>query len=665
MRRYTLLSVVLFTISILGTALPAQVASEFKGRVTDRSGAAVPAAKVRLTEMRSGEHYDSATGRDGYYDFANLPPGQYQVEADAAGFGHTVRQDVTLAVGQTVAVDLALAVGESRQTVTVTGDVPLLQAQTSDIQATVRQNHIEAIPLNSRNFINLTQLVPGVELPPGTLLPRINGGRPRTNEYLFDGISALQPEPGQVAFFPILDDIDQFTVETNNVSAEFGRFNGGVVNVSTRYGTNQLHGSLFEYLRNEDLNARNYFAPAAVAGQARKPEYRRNLYGGTIGFPILKDRLFFFGDYQGIKQLIGTTRISTVPTLAERSGNFNGVSTIYNPASTTVVGGRYIRTQFAGNQITTPFDPAAVALLARIPLPTAAGAANNYSRTANDSDHQNQFDTRFDAAYGARDHAFIRYTYYNEVELPVTPFPDGSGVLPATSVLGTGNVQGHTNVLGQQAVFNETHTFTTRLSNDARVGYTRRANYQDGVTAGNTASAALNIPGIPTNAAFNNALPLFTFTGFQQLGSSASTFSQYQTGVYEFVDTMSYVRGAHDIKFGGDIRWYQLNAISPPNPTGSFAFTTTGTDTQNRSLGQLHRRQRLGKLPARPGGYLLHRSPDLGPSPARPCAGVFRAGRLADQPTPYCQPGCSLDLQQSFNREEQSGRGVQSEHAAS
>ncbi len=575
MRRYKLLAVLLtpFTLS----TLRAQVASEFRGRVTDHSGAAVPAAKVRLTEMRSGVHYDAVTGGEGYYDFPSLPPGTYQVEASANAFNPYRREGVSLNVGQTVSVDLPLPVGWARETVVVTSDLPVLQAQTSDVQTTIPQTHIEAIPLNSRNFINLTQLAPGVELPPGTLLPRINGGRPRTNEYLFDGISALQPEPGQVAFFPLLDSIDEFTVETNNVSAEFGRFNGGVVNVSTRYGTDQLHGSLFEYLRNESLNARNFFAPV---GQ-RKPEYRRNLYGGTIGFPILTDRLFFFGDYQGIRQLIGTTRISTVPTVAERGGNFSGVSAIYDPSRTNYTGGRYIRPQFTGNQIPqSQFDSVALALLQRIPVPTAAGAANNYSRTGNDSDHQNQFDTRFDAAYGSRDHAFLRYTYYNEVELPVTPFPEGSGVLPATTVLGTGNVQGHTNVLGQQVVFNETHTFTPRLSNDARVGYTRRANYQDGVTAGNTASAALGVPGIPTNAAFSNALPLFTFTGFQQLGSSASTFSRYQTGVYELVDTLSWSRGAHSIKLGADVRWYQLNAISPPNPTGSFAFTTTGTNTQ-------------------------------------------------------------------------------------
>ncbi len=570
----------LAAIAWLGSAAHAQVSSDLKGRVTDPSGAGVVGAGVVSVEMRTGERYTSVTATDGYFDFAGLSPGRYRLVVSAPGFEHLTREGLTLAVGQTLAVDLPLTVGAESQQVTVDADAPLLQNQTSDIQFTVPPRILEAIPLNSRNFIQLTVLAPGVELPPGSLLPRINGGRPRTNEYLYDGISALQPEPGQVAFFPILDSIQEFTVESDNVSAEFGRFNGGVVNLATRSGTNDLHGSLFEYLRNEDLNARNYFAPTAATGQARKPEYRRNLYGGTVGLPLLRDRLFFFGDYQGIKQLIGVTRLSTVPTLAQRAGNF-GATTIYNPATTrSTANGRIVRTPFAGNIVpVASFDPVAVALLARIPLPNLPGTANNYTRTANDSDHQNQFDTRLDAAFGTRDHAFARYTYYNEVETPVTPFADGSGAITG-SVLGTGNVAGPSNVLGQQAVLNETHTFTAHLANDARLGYTRRANYQSGAALPATASSALGIPGIPANAAFNNALPLFTFTGFAQLGSSASTFAQYQTGVWEFVDTLLLTRGKHDIRIGGDIRWFQLNAVAPPNPTGSFAFTTTGTDSQ-------------------------------------------------------------------------------------
>ena len=566
-------------LAVLATAPAAlaQISANLQGRITDATGASVPNADVTLIESATAIQRHVRTGPTGDYLFPALTPGTYELDVTAPGFNPLHRKGITTTVGQTTTLTLALPIGGTRETVEVTADAPLLQVAQADIETHIPGSTIVAIPLNGRNFINLTQLAPGVELPPGTVLPRINGGRPRTNEYLYDGISALQPEPGQVAFFPIIDGIQEFTVEADNVPAEFGRFNGGVVNVATRAGSNQLHGSLFEFFRNEDLNARNYFA---VVGQ-RKPLYRRNLYGATLGGPVLKDKLFFFGDYQGVKLKIGKPLISTVPTLAERAGNFAGVSKIYNPATTTIAGGRTLRTEFANDTITTPFDPAAVALLARIPLPTQAGAANNFTYTGNDQDHQNQFDFRLDAALTSRDRAFGRYSYFSDVEQPITPFPDGSGAIPSPQPVGTGGVSGLSHVLGQQAVFNEVHTFTPRLLNDLHVGYTRRGNTIAGPTLASTASAALGIPGIPANAAFSNALPLFTFTGFQQLGPSASTFAQYQTAVWQLEDGVSYTLGRHQFKLGADIRWYQLNAVAPPNPTGSFAFTTTGTNSQS------------------------------------------------------------------------------------
>jgi len=566
-----------FLASILGPAAFAQITAELSGHVLDASGAAIPGAHIDLAAIATGVHQQTAASASGDYLFTNLNPGSYSLDVTATGFKHLQRTGITVILGQTVRADLILSAGGDQQTVTVSSDAPMLQAETSYIQTNIPGTTVLAMPLNSRNFIQLSTLAPGVELPPGTVLPRINGGRPRTNEYLYDGISALQPEPGQVAFFPILDDIEEFTIEADNVPAEFGRFNGGVVNVATRSGTNTLHGSLFEFLRNEDLNARNYFATPAPA---LKPEYRRNLYGATLGAPILHNHLFVFGDYQGVKALIGRTVISTIPTNNERQGIFTGVSHIYNPATTTVVGGVNVRQEFTNDVITTPFDPAAAALLARLPTPTNLTAtANNYSRTANDADHQNQFDFRVDGGIGTHDRSFGRYSYFSDVEQPVTPFPDGSGAVTG-SVIGTGGVVGLSHVLGQQAVFNETHTFTPRLLNDLRLGYTRRGNTIDGPTLATTASTALGIPGIPTNAAFNNALPLFTFTGFQQLGPSASTFAAYQTAVWQLVDSVVYTRGRHAFKAGVDLRWYQLNTVSPPNPTGSFAFTTTGTDQQ-------------------------------------------------------------------------------------
>ncbi len=553
----------------------AQVRADLQGRVLDASGASIANAQVELAETATNIHRKTTSSSSGLYDFSDLNPGEFRLNVSASGFQNLTRTHVTLNVGQTASVDLVLSVGSDRQTVTVDAALPPLQTQTSDIQTNIPGAAVVAMPLNTRNFVQLSTLAPGVALPPGTLLPRINGGRPRTNEYLFDGISALQPEPGQVVYFPIIDDIQEFTIEANNVAAEFGRFNGGVVNVATRSGSNDVHGSLYEFFRNESLNAKNYFAPAG-----RKPEYRRNLYGATLGAPILRDRLFFFGDYQGIKQLIGRTIISTVPTMNERRGIFTGVSHIYNPATTAFNGTKYVRQQFANDVITAPMDPSALALLSRFPTPTnLTAAANNYTRTANDADHQNQFDVRLDGALTRHDRAFGRYSYFNDVEQPVTPLPDGSGAISG-SVIGTGGVAGLSHVLGQQAVFSETHTFTDHLLNDVRLGYTRRGNTIAGPTLADTASAALGISGIPTNAAFNNALPLFTFTGFQQLGPSASTSSQYQTAVWQFLESLSYTRGRHTLKGGMDARWYQLNAIAPPNPAGAFAFTTTGTNQQ-------------------------------------------------------------------------------------
>ena len=556
-------------------AVHAQVDGELRGRVFDPSGEGVANAHVELTEISTSLTRSTATTASGDYVFTHVSPGLHRVVVRADGFDQLVRDGIRVITGQTVTVDLILHVGNLQQSVTVTDDAPLLQTSTSHIQTNISGPTVVSMPLNTRNFVQLSTLAPGVELPPGTVLPRINGGRPRTNEYLYDGISALQPEPGQVVYFPVLDDIQEFTVETNSVPAEFGRFNGGVVNVATRAGSNALHWSLYEFFRNEALNARNYFATSGP-----KPEYRRNLYGATLGAPILRNRLFFFGDFQGVRQLIGVTRISTIPTLNERQGIFTGVSKIYDPNTTTIVNGVNIRKEFPNDVINVPMDPAALNLLTRFPTPTSTGAANNYKRTANDIDRQSQFDVRVDGVFRSNDRAFGRYSYYNEVEQPVTPLPDGSGAITG-AVIGTGGVAGLSNVLGQQAVFNETHTFSPRFLNDFRIGYTRRGNTISGATLGDTASSALGIPGIPTNGAFNNALPLFTFTGFQQLGPTASTFSQYQTAVWQIVDGVEFTRGQHAIKAGTDLRWYQLNAVAPPNPTGAFAFTTTGTNQQS------------------------------------------------------------------------------------
>ena len=576
-RRSRVIIAVIVLVLFASFRAAAQVAGDLRGRIFDTTGASIPGALVEIAQVATGVKLRTFATSSGDYDFSHLVPGQYAFSITASGFEQLLRSGVKVEVGATTALDLTLRPGASRDVVTVRADAPFIQAGGSDIQTNIPGSTVSALPLNSRNFIQLTQLAPGVALPPGTVLPRINGGRPRTNEYLFDGLSALQPEPGQVAFFPIIDDIAEFTVESNNVPAEFGRFNGGVVNVATRSGSNDLHGSIYDFFRNEVLNARNYFATTG-----RKPEYRRNVYGATIGAPVLHDKVFIFVDYQGIKQRIGVTRISTVPTEKERGGVFTDVSKIYNPCSSSTT----TRTEFRNDTIDPalcPFDPKALQLLALIPHPnTGFGSANNFTYINHDDDHQNQFDARVDAAFGARDRGFARYSYYAEAEQPATPFPGGGGVISG-SVIGTGNVTSLTHVLGQQIALNETHSFTPSLLNDVRLGYTRRGNSQLGQQLPGPAGAALGIANIPDGSGYGSTFPQFTFTGFQQLGSTSSATGQYQTAVCEIVDSLNLNRGPHFIKLGADLRRYELNAFAPPNPTGSFQFTTTGTNSASRT----------------------------------------------------------------------------------
>lgn len=579
------LRAVLFSFLLVSSLLAQSGSGDLTGTITDANGAILQQAKVVVaSESAVGVNLRTETTDSGDYAVVSLRPGIYTIRVSAPGFTTVERSGITIRTGQRTRVDIALRAGGSDQVVNVSADASLLTTESGALTTVIDRESIAALPLNGRNMISLTTLAPGVSLPPGTLLPRINGGRPRTNEYLYDGVSALQPEPGQVAFFPILDDIDEFAIMSNGVSAEFGRFNGGIVNVTTKAGTSAFHGEVYDFLRNEALNARNYFTPAS----SPKPLFRRNQYGAALSGPVLPRRLFFFTDYQGTNQAIGVVRTSTVPTLAQRgfpdaNGNpttgFNfGSTNIYDPATTVQSGSSYTRSQFPGNTIPrNRVDPAALALLARYPLPTSSAATNNYVRVGNDIDHQNQFDIRLDAQITDRDHAFARYTYFHDVEQPVYPLPDGSGVISGT-ILSTGNVTGLSRTLGQQYVANEIHNFNLRTVNEARFGYTRRALGRSGALLPTTASSALGIPGIPTNTAFNSALPVFSIAGLTQLGSSSSTFSNFSTNVTQIFDMVSRVQGKHALKAGVDLRWEHLDAVQPPNPTGNFNFSTLFTN---------------------------------------------------------------------------------------
>ncbi len=344
--------------AVIVAALPASAgaqigAGQLVGKISDQAGAAVPGATVTVTAVRTNQSRFEVTRSDGGYVVPRLAPGAYQVRVELSGFKTLTRDGITITTGETIRLDLQLQLGGVAEAITVTADAPLLRSETSGLVRWSSNEKVVGLPLNGRSFITLASLAPNVALPPGSQLPRINGGRPRTNEYLFDGISVLQPEPGQVAFFPNIDAIQEFKIETNSPPAEFGRFNGGVINLTTKAGANMFRGSAFEFFRNEALNARNYFQKSLPD----KPDYGRNQFGGVLGGPIQTDRTFFFLDYQGQRQTIGRTVISSVPTLLQRQGIFTEaiagkVPVIYDPATTvTLPGGGASRSPFPGNKI--------------------------------------------------------------------------------------------------------------------------------------------------------------------------------------------------------------------------------------------------------------------------------------------------------------------------
>ena len=575
-----------FLATFLPAAAHAQAGSgELTGEVRDPSEAPIPNAQVKLTHVETNRVFSSTTSDGGVYEFARLKPGLYTLTVEATGFKRFVREGIIVTTGDRVRIDANLVVGSTAETVTVTTASPVLQTESATMGQVINDRTIAALPLNGRNYVSLVGLAAGVALPPASTLPRLNGSRPRTNEYMYDGISVLQPEPGQVAFFPIIDSIQEFNVQTNDASAEFGRFNGGVINLTSKSGTNGFHGTVFEFLRNEIFNARNLFSPATTANPG-KPEFRRNQFGFVAGGPIIKDKTFFFVDYQGTRQLIGKTVTSTVPTNAERGGDFSALLGATLPQTTKDTNGNTIQVRqgmifrpsdhlaYAGNKIpVNTFDPVAVQLLNHYPVPTSYGAANNFRLLGNEPDNQDQFDIRIDHRFSSRDQVFGRYSYARDFTHPVTALPDGSGATAAGSLATSPQ---HT--LGQSFASSYLHIFSPSLTNEVRAGYTRRTSNRAALLLASPPSQSLGLPGIPTNASFNNELPTFLVSGFQQLGPPTGVDSIFRTDVVELADTVSKLHGRHSFKFGIDNRISRLDVIQPSSPTGTFTFSTLFTN---------------------------------------------------------------------------------------
>jgi len=563
----------LFTVALL----PAQSGnSVIYGSIKDRSDTPIPHVHIQIVNLDTGTQLDTVTNETGLYRATALVPGNYKVEADSPGFEHLTRSPVVVQVSQTVALDLTLSIGKQDQSITVSEAAPLIESQSSNVSQAVNRQMLAGLPLPNRAASSLASLAPGVimiDTGSGTAenypVFSVAGGRVRNQNFILDGGNVSNAvgltRPQQLTSLPV-DAMQEFRVIANNYSAEYGHSTGGIVSMSTRAGTNQYHGSLFESLQNTVLNARNFFA-------ATRAPIRLNQFGGTFGGPIRKDKTFFFLTWEQTRQLTSNTITSTVPTLLERSGDFSDLRNsagqrviIYDPLS---------HQPFLNNRIpANRLDSVALAALNYFPLPNRGGTitnANNQTGSSADTLQRNIVVARLDHQFRAADLATARY-YINDSGT------NGTGTYGIAASDPNGD---HTDVRVQSLLVAETHIFSPAIVNDLRFTYLRRKFIDTRPGAGDNLAAAIGLTGV-SDAAF----PAFVIPGYgapssvtignstAALGNSTAV-ARFQTPILDrqILDTLSWQRGKHAIRFGGEFRAGANDEIRDRSSAGLFSFS--------------------------------------------------------------------------------------------
>ena len=499
---------VLVVLALAIASMPATLAAQavsgtILGTVTDSSGSVIPNAKVTIVNEGTGLTRNLQADSNGEFTAPSLPTGRYTVIAELTGFKTLTLSNIELGVDQRARIDLKLEVGAMTESVSVEATSPLVQTNSSELGTTVKAEQIEALPLNGRNFVNLTRTIPGVlrGIPganidgAGSLAWRAsasfsaNGQRPRDNNYMLDGVDNNETWLQTVVIFPSVDALDEFKMQTSTYSAEFGRSLGGVVNLQIKSGTNKLRGSAFEFMRNDAFDANNFFNNRA--GRA-KPDFKQNQFGGTLGGALFKDKTFFFGDYQGHRETQGVTALSTVPTLAMRSGNFSELTrVIYDPTTNQ---------PFPGNVIPDGrIDSVAREILKQLyPEPNTPGTRqangqiiNNYLLNPVKNRDDNQFDVKVDHNLSNANRFFLRYSYQKVHRLQPASLPHGDA--GATFGAGDGNIT------AQGVAFNDTHTIRANLLNESRFGWTSIKFFQLPIDYGKNPALAVGLPGVNIN----------------------------------------------------------------------------------------------------------------------------------------------------------------------
>ena len=578
----------------------AQVATaELSGTVVDPTGAALPNAAV--TAMNAATNViarEARTGGSGEYVMTLLPPGNYTVTVEAPGFRKLQQTGVTLQVNQRAQLDLRLEVGQVTETVEVQGVAPLLESQSSSLGSVIGEQFVSELPLNGRNFVQLAILSPGVngtgfstqgtiqsgarpdDRRPGTEIFS-NGNREGSNNFLFDGVDNNERLIQLIVYRPSVEAIREFKVQTNMFSADVGRNSGAVVDVITKSGTNSLHGSTFYFHRNSAMDAQNFFSrPGSPV-----PPFRYNQYGFAVGGPVIRNKTFWFVDYEGFRRSLLNTSTRTVPTLAMRQGDFSGQpNAIYDPLTTVAQGSGFVRTPFPNNRIpNNRWDPVTAKLMNAYPAPQTTGLANNYVSELSQTQDWDQGDVRIDHQFTPNDNFFARWSIQHTTTFAPNTFPEMN--IPGVSrPVGVGNEDSFAGPAFnpvQHVVASYVKVLSPRLVNDFRVGFNRFVlDYTDvSATAGGALGNELGVPnanGHPLQSVF----PIFSPAGYTGVGHSRSLPIFRRSNSFQYTDNVTYTTGPHTIKFGGAFIRRQITEYQTNRGNGRFNFSAAFTDSR-------------------------------------------------------------------------------------
>lgn len=601
----SVVAILLLTMSA-APGLGQRVYGTIGGTATDASGAAVAEATVTLTNLDNGGKHSITTDTSGNYTFVNIQPGRYKLESEKAGFKKFVREPIPVQIESGLRVDISLVVGSQTETVEVTSEVPLLQPETNSLGQVVEQRSVTELPLNGRNPLALVALVPGV-VPQGQPSAgnssmgnpvganpfalgdfQVGGGMSGQSQILIDGTPTNGAYLNVVTVIPTQDAIEEFKVQTNNLGPEYGRFAGGVINLNTKSGTNRFHGSAYEFIRNKVLNANDFFANSSGI---ERPPFTQNQFGGNIGGPIKKDKLFFFFAYEGFRQRKGSLISTWVPTAAERTGDFSQIGSsntstvlpIYDPTTSAgcTSSAATCRTQFSFNGVPNVIDPArldptAVALLSYFPMPNQVNNPNgNFATSYSTGGNVDQYNGRIDYNLSARQRIYGRITDSHILSLSDEPFKD------VCKDRCTEDTRAHQISLG------DTIAFSPKTILDLHLGYTRYVYLRTPTTQG----IDLSVFG-PNWAAL---APQMTYTHLptvcisqqptpdEHWGHGTWCTQGAGSGIGAWDDTLSIspilskIMGKHNLKFGFEFRMLRNNYYQSNNPAGLLPFNAKMT----------------------------------------------------------------------------------------